>query len=69
MQCLEYLFKATLVPLSIVGWFWLVGKWHSRELVFVMRIFQILYVFEDRVENLHSFGVEEANLGDETLKS
>lgn len=49
--------------------FWLVGEWYGRELILVVGISFVFHIFEDWVKRFHALGIEEADVGDETLKS
>lgn len=72
-RCLDckspsYLFKATPVLLSILGWYRFIGEWHGGKLVLIVMISDIFDIFEDRVQVLHSLDIEKTDLGDESLQ-
>lgn len=63
-----YIFQAMLVGFSILGRYRFVGERYSGELVVVVAIPDVLNIFEDRMQVLHSLTVEETYLSDEILR-
>lgn len=63
-----YLFQTTPVFLSILGWDWFIGERYSGKLVLIVMVSDVLDVFEDWVQVLHSLGIEKTDLGDESLQ-
>lgn len=63
-----YLFQTTPVFLSILGWDRFIGERYSGKLVLIVMVSDVLDVFEDWVQVLHSLGIEKTDLGDESLQ-
>lgn len=63
-----YIFQAMLVGLSILGRYRFVGERYSGKLVVVVTIPDVLDIFENRIQVLHSLTVEETYLSDEILR-
>lgn len=64
---LAYIFQAMLVGFSILGRYRFVGERYSGKLVVVVMIPDVLDIFEDRIQVVHSLTVEETYLSDEIL--
>lgn len=68
MQQLRYLFQTTSVLFPIPRRNWFVWKGHSGELVFIVGIANVLDIFENRIQVLHSVDVQKADFRDEKLQ-